>query len=96
MKDFVLCYRQCYYKKYKVCLKFSSSPRTVSSINCSLPLITFHLSFAGISPLKGTSLYELFLVYQQRALNWKRTNLKSTGDILAAMKVSGYKTSVPS
>jgi hypothetical protein len=39
----------------------------------------------GISRLKGTTLYELFLVYQQRALNWK--NLRAKMDVLAALSV---------
>ena len=42
---------------------------------------------AGISRLKGTAAYELFLVYQQRALNWNKAKTRSKSDILAALNV---------
>ena len=41
----------------------------------------------GISRLKGTTLYELYLTHQQRGLNWKNSNQKSDKDVLSAFKV---------
>ena len=44
----------------------------------------------GISRLKGTTLYELYLTQQQRGLNWKDSNEKSNKDVLSAFKVWRY------
>lgn len=42
----------------------------------------------GISRLRGTTLYELFLTHQQRGLNWsKADSQKSPKDVLSAFKV---------
>ncbi len=47
--------------------------------NLSLP--------SGISRLRGTTSYELFLVYQQRALNWMEGRERSKADVAAACRV---------
>ena len=41
----------------------------------------------GISRLKGTTLYELYLTHQQRGLNWRNSKEKSDKDVLSAFKV---------
>jgi len=38
----------------------------------------------GMSRLKGTTLYELFLTHQQRALRWEQSGTRSWRDILAS------------
>ena len=48
---------------------------------------------SGISRLKGTTLYELYLTHQQRGLNWKKPTIaspsgKSNKDVLSAFKVN--------
>ena len=64
----------------------------------------FSIRISGISRLKGTTLYELYLTYQQRGLNWKNGKLGGVGriaimeelqekrdkDVLSAFKVSNY------
>ena len=50
---------------------------------------------SGISRLKGTTLYELYLTHQQRGLNWKKPTIaspsgKSSKDVLSAFKVNLY------
>ena len=42
----------------------------------------------GISRLRGTTLYELFLTYQQRGLNWYHRAQRGAKDILSVFKVS--------
>ena len=44
-------------------------------------------SILGISRLKGTTLYELYLTHQQRGMNWKTSKERSEKDVLAAFKV---------
>ena len=44
-------------------------------------------SILGISRLKGTTLYELYLTHQQRGMNWKSSKERSEKDVLAAFKV---------
>lgn len=41
----------------------------------------------GISRLKGTALYQLYLTYQQRGINWHAAGDKSKRDILASFNV---------
>ena len=41
-----------------------------------------------MSRLKGTTLYELFLTHQQRALRWEQSGTRSWRDILASFAVS--------
>ena len=46
----------------------------------------------GISRLRGTTLYELFLTHQQRGLNWsKPDSQRNPKDVLSAFKVSTYR-----
>ena len=42
-------------------------------------------------------MYELFLVYQQRALNWKNSGNKSEADVRAALNVRSlvFSTAFP-
>ena len=42
---------------------------------------TFCLRISGISRLKGTTLYELYLTYQQRGMNWNSWTLGGVGRI---------------
>ena len=42
----------------------------------------------GISRLRGTTLYELFLTYQQRGLNWYHRAERSAKDILSVFKTA--------
>ena len=44
-------------------------------------------SILGISRLKGTTLYELYLTHQQRGINRKTSKERSEKDVLAAFKV---------
>ena len=43
--------------------------------------------FLGISRLRGTTLYELFLTYQQRGLNWYHKAERGAKDILSVFQV---------
>ena len=49
-------------------------------------------SLSGLSRLRGTTLYELFLTHQQRGLNWnKPESQKSPKDVLSVFKVGLMK-----
>ena len=44
----------------------------------------------GISRLRGTTLHELFLTYQQRGLNWYHNGQHGSKDIISVFKVINF------
>ena len=50
-------------------------------------LFLMNFPFLGISRLRGTTLYELFLTLQQRGLNWYHSANRGAKDILSVFQV---------
>ena len=47
-------------------------------------------SFLGISRLKGTTLYELYLTHQQRGINWRNSKERNDKAVFSEFKVRTF------
>lgn len=47
-------------------------------------------SFLGISRLKGTTLYELYLTHQQRGINWRNSKERNDKAVFNEFKVRTF------